>query len=284
MDKTEKPVTTNAKKSRSYDMGNIGDLLKHGVIAEFIRWWSINQDKKNFVFLDPFCGRSYEEPNSNVIDRLERLKELGNKRGQKFEIINAQSNSGNCKYYGSTHVALRQIDSCGLLPDILISDKKINLVNNLTKLNSNIKKIECEHFYPSNGYSILDSINEEKIYADMVLIDPFENMEEIRQCACSIFTASKRTAVVLFVLINDHTKWKKIQAELPEYSIILTCPRLENTGIHGESKYTVKVILASHLLANTKDGELLEKLKSYADALTDIVNEDSLDKKIITCE
>ena len=282
---------TNSRKSLPYDMGNIGDLMKHGVMAEFIRWWSsINHDKKKFVFLDPFCGPpSGNCANPIVTERLENLGKLRDNYGQEFEIINAQSDFDKSRYYGSTHVAIRQIRSCGLLPDILVSDEKSYLIDKMIESDSNIKKIKCEHFYSSNGYSILDSINEEKIHADMVLIDPFKDMEEIRRCACNIFTASKRTAVVLFVLINDHTQWKKIRAELPEYSIILTCPRLESTKIKGESKYTVKVILASHLIADIKDGKLLEKLKSYADALTKIVGEkpfdsNTLGNNTITCK
>ena len=275
---------TDSPKPLPYDMGNIGDLLKHGVIAEFIRWSSDTYpDSKEFVFVDPFCGDALKErANIKVINRLEQLRD---NKGTKFEILNAQPDFEKSIYYGSTHVALRQIRSCNLSPHVYISDENNERVKMLMESDSNqdIEQINHSNFYPSNGYSILDSINERGCFADMVLIDPFEDMEKIRQRACDIFKASQRTAVVLFVLINDDTQWRKIWAELPEQSIILTCPRLKNTGINGESNYTVKIILASHLLTHEVSNKLHEKLMDYADALTDIAG-NSLDGQRITCE
>ncbi len=37
-----------------YDMGNAGDLLKHGVLAEFVRWR--REREKSFRFIDLFGG------------------------------------------------------------------------------------------------------------------------------------------------------------------------------------------------------------------------------------
>ena len=275
---------TDSPKPLPYDMGNIGDLLKHGVIAEFIRWSSDTYpNSKEFVFLDPFCGDAWKNyANLNVIKRLEQLRD---NKETKFEIINAQPDFEKSIYYGSTHVALRQIRSCGLSPHVYISDESSERVEELIKSDSyrNIKKINYNNFYPSNGYSILDSINERRRLVNMVLIDPFLDMEKIRQRTYSIARASQKTAVVLFVLINDNAQWKKIWAELPEHKIILTCPRLKNTGINGESGYTVKVILTSHLLFYANSDKLYKKLKDYAAALTDIVGK-SLDGQKITCK
>ena len=267
---------TDSPKPLPYDMGNIGDLLKHGVMAEFIHWWCINHGKTEFVFLDPFCGHSWKDhANLNVIKRLEQLRD----NGGKFEILNAQPDFDKRIYYGSTYVAIHQICSCKLSPRIYISDESNERLNMLIESRSNqyIKKIKCVRFYSSNGYSILDSINEKQLVSDMVLIDPFEDMEKIRQHTYSISRASEKTTVVLFVLVNDQVQWKKILAELPERRIILTCPRLKNIGINGESNYTVKVILTSHLLDHPEASKLRKKLEDYATALTNIVG------KTITC-
>jgi hypothetical protein len=40
----------------SYDMGNAGDLLKHGVLAEFIQWWCPLHARR-MRFVGPFGGR-----------------------------------------------------------------------------------------------------------------------------------------------------------------------------------------------------------------------------------
>ena len=283
---------TNSRKSLPYDMGNIGDLLKHGVMAEFIRWrtretnWKIgtNLDDKKFVFFDPFCGCPWENcANLNVIKRLEQLRDDFPK---DFAIVDAQPYFDKRIYYGSAHVALHQIQSCALSPAVHISDKCSERVKILIESDSsqNIKKIKRDSFYPSNGYSILDSINARETNPHMVLIDPFEDMGKIRQRACDISTASKRTAVVLFVLVNDDTQWKKIWDELRgQPCIILTCPRLEKTGINGENNYATKVILISDLLTSAKAPELRTKLKDYAAALTKIT-EKYLDGQAITCD
>ena len=268
---------TNSRKSLPYDMGNIGDLLKHGVMAEFIRWWSINHDKEKFVFSDPFCGCPWEScANLNAIKRLEQLRD---NTGEKFEILNAQPDFDKLIYYGSAYVALHQIRSCHLLPDVYVSDKNSEKVKMVTESygNQNIEKIKYDLFYPDNGYSILDSINRTNYASDMVLIDPFEDMGKIKQCAHGIAKASEKTTVVLFALINDRTQWEHIWAELPKHRIILACDPLEKTGIKGENKYTVAVVLISHLLVNENANKLRKKLEDYVAALTNIVG------KTITC-
>ena len=275
---------TDTSKSLPYDMGNIGDLLKHGVMAEFIRWWSdINPDKNNFVFLDPFCGCPWKDcTNPVVIERLKKLGKLRNNYGQKLEIINVQSDLDNRRYYGSTYVAIRQIRSCGLLPDVCVSDRKDNLTDELTNSdNKNIRKIECEYFCPSCGYSILKSIIKREPFADMVLIDPFYKINKIIKITSEISQASEKTAVVLFVLIkenNDTQKWEDICDKLNKNSIFLTCPPLKGTNVRGECKYKVGVILTSHLLTDAKADILREKMEYYAAALSCIVKEE------ITCE
>ena len=40
-----------------YDMGNAGDLLKHGVLAEHVRWHAVWACR--FDFLDPFGGKPW---------------------------------------------------------------------------------------------------------------------------------------------------------------------------------------------------------------------------------
>ncbi len=63
-----------------YDMGNVGDLFKHGMLAEFVEWWLKHNDNE-FVFLDPFAGRPYVlPPHPEVISRMQLLPDCALKR------------------------------------------------------------------------------------------------------------------------------------------------------------------------------------------------------------
>ena len=267
----------NPNKVR-YKMGNISDLLKHGMMAEFVRWWhNQNKDKTKFVFLDPFCGlpyRCYEKGKEN-----KHLTKLRSK--DDLAILDAQPDTD--KYYGSTHAVLNQTPN-DFLSVVFASDASPEKVDKLLKSDKRerIKKIDCKDFKPENGYSILYSINSGNIPADMVLIDPYCDMEEMIDYAPYITLASQKTTVILFALIDDDTKWNHIWEKLPSNSIVLTYPSMsadrETKKKVRKSKYRIKVILASHLLAGAEASELRKKLKCYAATLSSIVGE------TITCE
>ena len=54
-------------------MGNAGDLIKHGLLAEFTLWW-LQRNKSKFTFLDPFGGRPFVcPPNIKVTERVKSL-------------------------------------------------------------------------------------------------------------------------------------------------------------------------------------------------------------------
>lgn len=56
-----------------YDMGNAGDLLKHGLLAEFTQWWC-RLNAKPLRFIDPFGGRPWAVPPvPRVVERVTAL-------------------------------------------------------------------------------------------------------------------------------------------------------------------------------------------------------------------
>ena len=261
---------TDTSKSLRYDMGNIGDLLKHGVMAEFIRWWScINSDKKNFEFFDPFCGLCWTCPaKENLLKRLHDLRD--NNRDCDFAIINAQPDFNKGKYYGSAHVVINQTLQIKrkekLLPVVFVSDKSPENVKALEKSSKYIKKLDCPGFCESDGYSILDSIiNCKHINPDMVLIDSYNDMDEIICRISSIIKACEKTTIILFV-IGPKKKWEQIRQESPPNSIILTCPPI---GTKGE-KRRIGVILSSYLFTETKNDSLRDNIECYANALSKV--------------
>ena len=283
---------TNAYKPNGYgqlpyDMGNIGDLLKHGMMTEFIHWWDgMNPAKEEFVFLDPFCGLRWKCPaNKKALGRLDDLR----KHGHNFAILSAQPDIDKFKYYGSTYVVINQTLRISqrkkLLPIIHVSDELSDNMTVLEKSNKNIKELKCPGFSKDDGFSILKPINCGCISADMVLIDPFYDMSKIKELTPKIAEASQKTAVVLFVLIkkSDTSEWEDICDKLNKNSITLTCPSLKGTTVRGECYYNVGVILISHLLASAEATKLRNKLTDYAAALTDIAGK-SLDGQTITCK
>ena len=262
-----------------YNMGNIGDLLKHGMMAEFIRRWSNKKSQKEFVFLDPFCGLGWEQPAKEGV--LMRLHKLRAKHGSNFAIFSAQPDIDDHKYYGSTHVVINQAHQNKLLPVVRVSDQLPKRTTELITSDEKkrITKIECKGFLKNDGYSILDSIIDGHINADMVLIDPFYKIDKIKDVIPKIIKASNKTAVVLFVLLkvnkDDAEIWKGISTKLSrKTSIISTCPPLNNTKIDGEGAYGIGVILFSDLIDDT----LRKNIKSYAVALTNTIG------KTIQCE
>ena len=57
-----------------YDMGNAGDLLKHGVLAEFVRWRC--ERGASFRFIDLFGGEPWEDrPKPEVASHVLALPE-----------------------------------------------------------------------------------------------------------------------------------------------------------------------------------------------------------------
>ena len=80
-----------------YDMGNAGDLLKHGVLAEFVRWRC--ESGGSCRFIDLFGGEPEGPAVAEVARRVRALPD-GALRA-------AQTAIGEGRYYGSGLVALR---------------------------------------------------------------------------------------------------------------------------------------------------------------------------------
>ena len=67
--------------SLPYDMGNIGDLLKHGVLAEFVRWQC--ELGRSFRFFDLFGGEPEGPAVARTCRRVLALPDLLQTRGTK---------------------------------------------------------------------------------------------------------------------------------------------------------------------------------------------------------
>jgi len=251
--------------SLPYDMGNAGDFVKHGLLAEFTQWWCA-QERRPLRFLDPFAGRPWTPPKPEITRRIQALP-----RGA---FSDAQSDPTN-KYYGSAHVVLYAAQAVGASADVAVSDRDPEAREALVS-ESSMRSLVCPGFSPSDGFSILDA----DVEADLVLLDPFADFLKTRASDVipKIADTSQRIACVLFVLNLDPSNrvgqdYQALRSAHLPTAWSLHCPKLLDRGVRGESRYEVDVLLAWEPLQNhPASGALRERLKSYADSLSEVLN------------
>lgn len=247
-----------------YDMGNAGDLLKHGILAEFTQWWC-KTHSKSIRFIDPFGGRPWAEPPVPLV--TDRVKSL---RG--FALFEAQPKP-EMRYYGSGHIVRNAARAVGQDADVLVSDRDTMSLQALIK--SGLSALRYPGFDPINGFSIVST----DIEADLVLIDPYATFlrDEAPQVIPQAAKASTRMAIVLFVLnLNPRNAVGQRYAALKRDHLpnawTMHCPKLRSTGVRGESNYEAEVLLSSSdLNANPLAIELQAKLEKYAQKLTEVL-------------
>jgi hypothetical protein len=247
-----------------YDMGNAGDLLKHGVLAEFTQWWC-HLHARRMRFLDPFGGRPWVEP--PVPRVVERVKALAG-----FALCAAQP-LPEIRYYGSGHVVRHAAQASGHDAEVLVSDRDPAALRDL--LASGLQALQHPGFDPADGFSILTA----EVDADLALIDPFAPFlrDEAPLVLPRVDTVSQRRATVVFVLIQDPMdavgrRYAALKARHLGHAWSLNCPKLPDTGVKGESNYETEVLLlAPVLLATPMAAALRDKLEQYAARLTEVL-------------
>lgn len=226
-----------------YDMGNAGDFIKHGLIAEFVEWW-LELNNSDFIFLDPFAGRPYVlPPHPEVIRRLRQLP--------KCALTRAQSDTAN-RYYGSTY-AVKNIFACAnRRAHIMISDRNQAASDELLK--GGFAPIKFDGFDREESFSIINC--ELPVHsASLLLLDPFDDF--LPKYADSIisklpaFILASKMPVVLFVLCEDWQasagkKWQQLRrrflsSSLNQLSIV--CPKMPNSKVKGERHFNSETVL-----------------------------------------
>ena len=251
--------------SLPYDMGNAGDLVKHGLLAEFTQWWCV-QERRPLRFLDPFAGRSWISPKPEVTRRIQALP--------RCALFEAQLDPAT-RYYGSAYVVLNAAQAVAASAEVSVSDRDSEARKAFVG-DTSIRCVACSGFTPSDGFSILNAAVE----ADLVLLDPFADFlpKRASDVIPRIAHVSERIACVLFVLNLDPgnrvgQRYLGLRsAHLPE-AWSLHCPKLPDHGVRGESGYEVDVLLAWGPLRNHPAMDALrERLKSYAHSLSQVLN------------
>jgi 23S rRNA A2030 N6-methylase RlmJ len=252
-------------------MGNSGDLIKHGVLAEFVKWHYSHVDQ-NLLFFDPFGGRPWDSPiNTEVSNRISNLRKCQLKESL---LVNRE------KYLGSGHIVKNICTKYGKHTNVFTSDKDPEAKHDLEI--TGLEPIALSGFTPENGYSILDCTYPQEGH-NLILIDPFYDLINIYQNIIpqiSRVITKASVSIVLYVLFKEAetehwTNFKEAQEKLINnmcHSISLTCHAIKDSSIKGESKFHSHVSLFMHKNVPYIQLAKLEKnIREYAKNLEEAI-------------
>ncbi|MGI9297940.1 MAG: hypothetical protein ACR2QC_08585 [Gammaproteobacteria bacterium] len=246
-----------------YEMGNAGDIIKHGLLAEFVRWYK-SAVGECLRFADPFGGCPWGDLNHVVGGRLAKLKNSA--------LSDAYPRDEN-KYFGSSHL-VRQ--AAGEFPvNIYVSDKdedaRCKLDNSFSEYRNCMELIK--DLPPGNdGYAILDGGRPENY--DLILIDPYSEflLEECnrgnkRFNAILSLTEACDSFFAVFILDKKenhvHRNLRKVREQMLEREVLLSlrCPKMV-----GE-RHAYEMWLISSCLKNQQaTADLRTRLRAFSSA------------------
>ena len=275
--------------SLRYDMGNAGDLLKHGALSITVRWWCQYHGANLLRFADPFGGCPWEDvENPNVKYRLKRIDEY-------FDPFVSSCLWDHKYYYNSGHIVARAVKEVAgnVRAKIFTSDK-----DEIARSDLEASKWKAPHFellekeYPDfeceNGYSILKHAKN----FDLIFIDPYcdflgYNLEKFNDIY-NVINENPEIFIMVFALdmyteqerqnknrkgrIEKHEEYCKIKSSFKNCAISLRCPAIPDSEVKGDCNYDMEILLISKQLeANPNATELRDELRDYADALTEVL-------------
>ena len=260
-----------------YDMGNAGDLLKHGVLAEFVEWRC--ESRTSFRFVDLFGGMPWGSPVAAVAKRVQALPDCALRR--------AQTGLDENRYYGSGLVARHVAEAAGI-ERIRVLASDLDPARRAQLRAAGLAMVEedfpgCAGQY--DGYAALNEIARCADDGDLVLVDPFAEFlpRFARTVVPRLAALAGRAAVLLFALnLNPGNQVGRqfdalLESHLPG-ALRLTCPPLPDHGVKGESKYHAEVVLAARaLLPHSRSREfssaaaLRTRLAVFAEHVADVL-------------
>ena len=269
--------------TNKYPMGNSGDLIKHGLLAEFVEWWSEKHERQTLQVADTFAGCPWGETHSKVKERLSALEDCALKRVYPQE--------DNCKYLGSSHLVRQVAESRRLTLNIDMSDKcddvRCLLDDSIAEHKNSMRLISS--LEGNDGYEILDNSNwPSGCDYGLILIDPYHKFlrdEFYRTDFPKRFTKilnlvkeNKKLFVAVFVL--DMNKNNSVGVEFCNFkryklrgcSFSLRCPKITGSSL-GESGFDSEILLISEQIADGNCDGLCVRLSGFADKATHALRE-----------
>ncbi len=251
-------------------MGNAGDLLKHGVLAEFVSWQC--ERGTSLRFMDPFGGEPHCPPVPEVSRRVRALT------GSALRTAQVDIERG--LYYGSGPIARHAARAAGC-DDVHVLSGDTSSARRRRLRESGLSMLDAV-FPPQgtedvngvrdgyDGYAILHAIANDAQGGDLVLIDPF--FDDFVRCRASTVVPKMaeiaRNAAALLFALNPSpgdVAGRRFNVLLEEHlrgAWRMTCPPIRDRSVRGESKYHAEVVLAARSLierASTDDSGLLWK-------------------------
>ena len=292
-----------------YDMGNAGDIIKHGLLAEFVAWWGGQNKGKTLRVADTFAGCPWDNIYKQAInDRIDDLRETPFGRAQ---------HKAQGRYLGSGFLVRQVAEDCGIPTVISLSDNDPNALCNFENAIMEYKKsaqkmrILSPGLPKNDGYGILRERREsggmlpenrmergvmirqkrlgqtfvvpDWMDYDLVLLDPYAEFL-VEQCREEnrIFNRIRELIgqfgnvfIVLFVLDMKPNRIREnfdaVKKEMDGYFYSLRCPRIlkTKTTVSGESTFDSEVLIISKQIADRKCGGLHSRLRNFADKATD---------------
>lgn len=265
-----------------YNMGNAGDLLKHGVLAELL----LNRQKfspdQSIRFLDLFGGQpiSRNTP-KEIIRRVEKLSDCALKDGQ------TEISFGN--YHGSGMLVQTLGTKLGIQVSVFTSDR--NEYRRVALHKAGLPPLQNE--FPELGdpagydaYKTLEVIQEKVFGNDVILLDPFADFlkpsggrgsENRAESVLPIIgKISESSTVLLFVLnLNPFNRYgRRFDELLAKYlncAYMMTCPPINSSNVAGKCKYYADLVLAGPGLDSDSNAAInfRERLEFLAQKLAD---------------
>ena len=244
---------TSGQTSLLYDMGNAGDLLKHGVLAEFLRASLMFRPAQPIRFLDLFGGEPYcTGVREEIVERVDGLSGCA--------LNEAQTDIRDGRYYGSGVLAQKLGDRFGGRLSVVASDRDEGCRERLRE--SGVKMLEDE--FPAlatsdgyDAYAALEVIQHKTSRNDLILIDPYaeflkpcQNGQNRADSVIPIMEKMARSSTVLLFALNVDPfnrvgrRFDELQQTNLKRALIMTCPPVRGSQIRGEGKYISDVVLA----------------------------------------
>lgn len=261
----------------AYDMGNAGDLLKHGVLAEFVRWQC--EQGKSFRFIDLFGGEPWGLPSVEVVRRIQQLPE-------GLALKAAQPDIGKGRYYGSGYL-VRNVAKNARGRDVRVFVNDINPEHRQQLRESGLPLLDEEFSLGTglgqyDGYNVFEKIVPQIKEDDLVLIDPYAEFlsKKAEAVVPQIGKVIKCASVLLFALNQDPCNQcgRRFDALLKEHlpdAWRMTCPPLRDCQVRGESKYHAECVLAAYPFPEHKNDQdvtgLRKRLDTLAEHLADLL-------------
>lgn len=258
--------------SLRYDMGNAGDIIKHGILAEFTEWWC-QCNQRNLRYADPFGGRPWGEAKDESVKRIRML------RASQRALAHAQNAGQQSKelgriaiYYGSSHVVLNAAQKrATVFADDSDKLARADLKSSGLHIISEDKRL-FPGYNPGDGYAILRCAKSANL--DLILIDPYREFmrdEFLVAAGEKRFSAVVEAAeanpdlwIAVFVLDwrKTSTKYKEFRDEkLAGRAIGLRCEPIKKGILDGEDSYAMELLLVSDRLRLNREPHIRRLLK-----------------------